>query len=109
MPPAWLNVVACVSILASVASAAVVGLDILAVRRQKMAIMNLVWSITALYLGPFGLLAYWVLTRPRPGRGSDRLGEHSHGQGHGGGEGKSPSGGDTARPARPHVRWDETQ
>ncbi len=85
MPPAWLNVVARVVILASLASAAVVGLDILAGRRQKMAIMNVVWPITALYLGPIGLWAYWVMGRPRAGPGGDHA---SQGRGD---HGKNPS------------------
>jgi Domain of unknown function (DUF4396) len=81
MPPAWLNVLATVVVLASLASAAIVGLDILAGRRQKMAIMNVGWPITALYLGPIGLGAYWVMERPQAGEGGDH-GSHEHG-GHG--------------------------
>jgi hypothetical protein len=49
--------------LAAVCSLAI-AIDILAGRRQVMAVMNLVWPITALYLGPIGLWAYWTMGRP---------------------------------------------
>lgn len=63
MPPAWLHTVALIVVVASLISAAIIAIDILAGRRQKMMIMNFVWPITALYLGPFGLWAYWSLGR----------------------------------------------
>lgn len=33
--------------------------------RQKMAIMNVVWPVTALWSGPLGLYFYWRINRPR--------------------------------------------
>lgn len=77
MPPEWLRIVAAVSIVASIASALVIVVDIVAGRRQKMAIMNLVWPITALYFGPVGLWAYWTMGRPAAGGG-----DHHHGGSH---------------------------
>lgn len=35
-------------------------------RPQKMAVMNVVWSVTALYLGPLALLAYFWFGRDKP-------------------------------------------
>lgn len=81
MVPGWLTVAAYVAVSASIASAAIIGLDILTGRRQKMAIMNLVWPITALYFGPIGLWAYWTIGRPDVHRG-DAPPSHGHG-GHG--------------------------
>jgi len=57
--PAWLHVLAVIFLAASAASAAVVVLDILvAGHRQAMWIMDVVWPVTALWSGPFGLYAY---------------------------------------------------
>jgi hypothetical protein len=91
MQPAWLIVVATLSILASVASAAAIGVDILGGRRQGKAIMNLGWPVTALCLGPFGLLAYRVPAHPTASRASQHHDGHDQGHEHGGGNGKSPS------------------
>lgn len=43
--------------------------------RQRMAIMEAVWPITALYFGPLALWAYGQLGRPRSGRGQGMGGE----------------------------------
>jgi hypothetical protein len=48
------------------ACAAVCVVDIAAVHRQKMAIMNVVWPITMLYAGPLGLWAYFAFGRKQP-------------------------------------------
>ena len=89
MPPGWLNVVASVVGIASIASAIVVTLDILAGHRQKMAIMNLVWPITALYFGPIGLWAYLHMGRNQPGAHGNSAESH-HEQGHHGDGPKRP-------------------
>jgi hypothetical protein len=68
MPPPWLKTVAWISLGLSVACALVILGDILAGKRQPMAIMNVVWPITALYFGPIGLWAYWTLGRPKAGK-----------------------------------------
>ncbi len=62
-PPDWLVVVSAVSLGAAVFSALVVAADILAGRRQRMAIMNVVWPITALWSGPLGLVGYFAVGR----------------------------------------------
>jgi Domain of unknown function (DUF4396) len=70
--PAWLTLLAWVWIGLSFASAAVLVL-LLVKRPQPMAVMNVVWPITALYLGPIAVWWYWTLARmgnastvPRP-------------------------------------------
>ena len=63
MAARWLSTVALISICAASASAAFMIFDILLGHRQKMAIMNLVWPITAFYFGPFALWPYWRLGR----------------------------------------------
>jgi hypothetical protein len=63
MPPTWLETASFAVLLTSVVCALVIVADLVGGRRQKMAIMNLVWPITALYMGPFGLWAYWSLGR----------------------------------------------
>ena len=72
MPPDWLKLVANLYVAASVIAAFVVLVDILAGRRQPMTVMNLVWPITALYFGPPGAWAYWVMGRPKAVTGKDR-------------------------------------
>ena len=64
-PPAWLQVVATVSlVLAGISGVVVLG-DILAGHRQKMGIMNLVWPLTTVWSGPLGLIAYYRIGRAR--------------------------------------------
>ena len=66
MPPTWLTVVAWVSLAAGFASAGAVVYDVYGRGlRQPMRVMEVVWPITALYLGPLGWLAYARLGRPR--------------------------------------------
>jgi hypothetical protein len=65
MPPLWLQVLAIVSLLVAFLSAFVILFDILTGHRQKMAIMNVVWPVTALYFGPLTIWAYWVMGRSR--------------------------------------------
>jgi len=69
VPPTWLIAVAWISLAAAVGCAIVILADIY-VRgyRQQMGIMEAVWPITALYAGPVGLWAYWMLGRPRSPR-----------------------------------------
>ena len=68
MRPRWLEVCSSVALLAAIACALVILADIALGRRQKMAIMNAVWPITALYFGPVGLWAYWAMGRPEASR-----------------------------------------
>lgn len=71
MPPGWLENVSHAVIAVDLVCALIIAADIVAGRHQKMPIMNLVWPITALYMGPIGLWAYWAMGRPsdsgRPG------------------------------------------
>ncbi len=59
----WLSNLAWIAIVMGIASALVIIVDILAGHRQHMAVMNIVWPITALYSGPIGLLAYYTVGR----------------------------------------------
>ena len=61
--PTWLVVVAWLGVGLGVASALIVALDIVAGHRQRMAVMNLVWPLTALYSGLLGLWAYFTIGR----------------------------------------------
>lgn len=62
-PPAWLHTLSVISLGAAVACALVVLADILFRSPQRMAIMNLVWPLTALWSGPLGLYGYWRVGR----------------------------------------------
>jgi hypothetical protein len=59
MIPLWLHVLAIVSLISGIAAAVVIAVDI-ARRPQHMAVMNVVWPVTALY---GGLLALWFYFR----------------------------------------------
>jgi hypothetical protein len=59
VPPGWLTAVAWFWVLACLASAAAIVVDVLVrERRQMMKVMEWVWPITALYFGPIALWAY---------------------------------------------------
>ena len=58
-----LTILAWISICAGGLSAIIIYVDINMGRYQPMPIMNLVWPITALYMGPIGILAYWKYAR----------------------------------------------
>jgi hypothetical protein len=58
--PTWLTVIAWGYLCLSLICGAVIAYDIgLSHRRQPMGVMNAVYPITALYLGPFALWLYW--------------------------------------------------
>jgi len=63
--PAWMTALAWTSLAIGLICATVIAVDIFAGRRQKMAVMNLVWPITALYFGPVALGAYWLFGRAK--------------------------------------------
>ena len=63
MAPGWLTAVAWVWLGLSFPSAGVIVVDIVRGYRQHMRVMEWVWPITALYLGPFALWAYWDFGR----------------------------------------------
>jgi hypothetical protein len=60
--PAWLTIVATVSLILAGGCCVVIIMDLLG-HRQPMWIMNLVWPITALYAGPVALWAYFKVGR----------------------------------------------
>lgn len=73
--PLWLVALSTWFVAVSLALAVIVIVD-LAQRPQPMWIMNLVWPLTVLYAGPFGVVGYfWI------GRAGTR--QHSSGQHHG--------------------------
>ena len=63
----WLTEVARIYLALSFLSALIVAADVIFGRRQEMKIMNAVWPITAIWAGPFGLLAYRLFGRPNRG------------------------------------------
>jgi hypothetical protein len=66
MPAGWINVLARIYGPLSIAAALLVVIDIFWIgRRQKMAIMDAVWPLSALYWGPPGLLFYGWFGRAR--------------------------------------------
>jgi hypothetical protein len=68
MPPSWLTIIAWISLAAGFLSAGAILYDIYARGlRQPMRVMEAVWPITALYLGPLGWFAYTRLGRPELG------------------------------------------
>ena len=66
MVPPWLLELSLTWIAACLASAAIIGIDVVR-HPQKMFVMNLVWPLTALYLGPVALWAYSIVGTSRHG------------------------------------------
>ena len=66
IPPDWLETVAWFSLALAAVCAALILWDVF-IRgyRQRMAVMEAVWPITALYMGPLGLWAYSRWGRPK--------------------------------------------
>ena len=76
MPPAWLTVLAWISLGVAGVCALTVVLDLYARGyRQRMRIMEAVWPVTALYWGPVGLWAYARFGRRRSPRWSKEHGD----------------------------------
>ena len=68
-PPFWLHVLAWVSLATAFACAVAIAVDILVRRyRQPMRIMEVVWPVTALYLGPLAVWGYQRYGRPKSAR-----------------------------------------
>ncbi len=63
MPPAWLTILAWTYLSICFLCAALIVADVARGYRQRMPIMEWVWAITALYLGPLAVLAYWKVGR----------------------------------------------
>lgn len=76
MPASWLAALAWFSLgLAFLRAALILGDTYLRGYRQEMWIMEAVWPVTALYLGPMGLWAYLRWGRPRTSRWQAIYGE----------------------------------
>ena len=69
MPTTWLTITAEASLALGLACALIILIAILAGHSQKMAIMNVTWPITALYLGVFALWAYYAFGRAKKQEG----------------------------------------
>ena len=74
--PAWLHPLALAALGLGLLCAAAIAVDLVR-RPQRMAVMNPVWPINALYLGPVALWAYWAMGREQPAAAH---GQHHHGQ-----------------------------
>jgi hypothetical protein len=69
VPPTWLTVLAWTALAVAFASAAWIMLDIYGRGyRQRMAVMEGVWPVTALYFGPVAIWGYRRFGRPATGR-----------------------------------------
>jgi hypothetical protein len=67
MAPVWLTAVAWLYLSVCFCCAGIIACDIaFNHRRQPMGVMNFVFPITALYLGPFALALYWRWGRAAP-------------------------------------------
>ncbi len=69
LPPVWLQVLAWISLTTAFACTLFITFDVLVRRyRQPMRIMEAVWPVTALYLGPLAVWGYLRYGRPRSTR-----------------------------------------
>src|SRR3569833_454286 len=69
-PPHWMNILALVWLSISVVTAAGMAVYIAAGHRQKMAVMNFVWPLTALYFGPIAIIFWRCFGAPASNEGS---------------------------------------
>ena len=84
MAPAWFELVAWAALALAFASAVVIVVDIVVLGNwQHMAIMDLAFPLTALYLGPIALWAYFARGRRMSRK---RMHMHMHAAGMHGGE-----------------------
>jgi hypothetical protein len=70
--PTWLTALSILSLGVALLCALWIVLDIARGHRQHMAIMHIVWPVTALYAGPLGLWAYYRWGRPRTRQAMER-------------------------------------
>ena len=69
MPPTWLSVLAWTTLVLGFACAGWILNDIYRRGyRQRMTVMEIVWPITALYLGPIAIAAYSRFGKPKSSR-----------------------------------------
>jgi hypothetical protein len=75
--PTWLTWASWIALALAAASAGVIVFDIFGRgARQRMAVMEIVWPVSALYFGPFAVVAYRRWGRPQR-RGAEADGEKS--------------------------------
>ncbi|MFS0783096.1 DUF4396 domain-containing protein [Bacillus sp. 1P06AnD] len=65
-----LTVVSYIAVFLGIISAVFIAVDLVS-HPQSMKIMNIVWPINGLYLGPFAIWAYWVMGREKGDDGED--------------------------------------
>ena len=58
-----IEIIAWCAVILGLISSLIVIADILAGNRQHMAVMNVVWPVTALYAGPLALWGYFTVGR----------------------------------------------
>ena len=80
--PEWLQIVAVISLVTAGISAVIIIIDLFTAPPQHMWIMNLVWPITALYLGPLAVLIYFLWGRSKGHGGHEHQQHHEHDQHH---------------------------
>jgi hypothetical protein len=79
MPAPWLETLAVISLTLGILCSILILVDIFGRGyRQPMAVMEWVWPITALYLGPFGLAFYWWAGRTSSAKFIKEHGEREH-------------------------------
>ncbi|WP_260412163.1 DUF4396 domain-containing protein [Alkalihalobacillus sp. TS-13] len=59
-----LTVISFIAVILGILSALFILIDVIK-KPQPMGIMNIVWPINGLYLGPLGILAYWKIGRAK--------------------------------------------
>jgi hypothetical protein len=71
--PVWLSAVAWIALALGVISAAAIVIDMMVNRPPMMPVMRAVWPVTALYMGPLAVWAYWKMQRrPAPAGAASR-------------------------------------
>lgn len=71
----WLRIVAWMSLLTGASCSLLIVADLVAGHRHKMAIMNVVWPISGLYLGPLAVWGHWHASRSHEKRDQAAGGE----------------------------------
>jgi hypothetical protein len=105
MAPTWLTAVAWTALAVAVASAAVIVVDVYGrgYRQRHMPVMEAVWPITALYLGPLAVWGYRRYGRPASPRWlTERGADHPRTSPAGPASPSTPA---TAAPAAPSATW----
>jgi hypothetical protein len=76
VPPIWLQWISWVALVIAIGSAVWILIDVYGRgHRQRMGVMEAVWPVTALYLGPVAVWAYRRFGRPNSPRWTRRHGQ----------------------------------